>query len=35
MGIVKGRNQCLGCWFYKNGKCLKTPYDYCRITRSK
>lgn len=35
MSIVKSKNLCLTCWFYKNRVCVKTPYDYCKITRSK
>ena len=28
-------NLCLRCWFYVQGKCVKTPNDYCKITKSK
>ena len=35
MSPVKTKNLCLRCWFYKNGRCMKTPDDYCKITKSK
>ena len=35
MSAVKGKNWCLSCWFYVQGKCVKTPDDYCKILRSK
>ena len=25
----------LRCWFFKDGKCMKGPQDYCKITKSK
>lgn len=28
-------NLCLRCWLYFNGKCNKTPEDYCKITKSR
>ena len=28
-------NLCLRCWFYVQGKCVKTPNDYCKITKTK
>ena len=35
MGIVNTKNLCLKCWFYVQGKCVKQPDDWCRITRCK
>ena len=35
MSIVKTRNLCLRCWYYVQGKCVKTPDDYCKITKSR
>lgn len=35
MSAVKSRNLCLRCWFYVQGKCVKTPDDCCKILRSK
>ena len=35
MSYVKSPNLCLRCWFYKNGRCVKTQEDYCKITKSK
>lgn len=32
--IGGGRNLCLICRHYYNGKCCKEPYHYCLITRS-
>lgn len=28
-------NLCLRCWFYKDGKCVKRPENYRKITKSK
>ena len=28
-------NLCLRCWFFKDGRCVKDPQDYCKITKSK
>lgn len=28
-------NLCLRCWFFKDGRCVKGPQDYCKITKSK
>ena len=35
MSRIHTQNLCLRCWYYKDGKCVKTQYDYCKITRSK
>lgn len=35
MSPVKSKNLCLRCRFYKDGKCVKGPQDYCKITKSK
>ena len=35
MSIVKTPNLCLRCWFYVQGKFVKTPDDYCKITKSR
>lgn len=35
MGAVKSKNLCLTCWFYVQGKCVKQPENYCKITKSK
>lgn len=35
MSAVKTPNLCLRCWFYKDGKCVKRPENYCLITKSK
>lgn len=35
MSRIHTPNLCLRCWYYKDGKCVKTQYDYCKITRSK
>lgn len=35
MSRIHTPNLCLRCWHYKDGKCVKTQYDYCKITRSK
>lgn len=35
MSPVKSKNLCLRCWFYAQGKCVKDPDDYCKITKSK
>ena len=35
MSAVHSKNLCLRCWFYVQGKCVKVPDDYCKITKSK
>jgi len=35
MSNIKTKNLCLRCWHYVQGKCVKQPDDYCKITRSK
>lgn len=35
MSVVKSKNLCLRCPWYRDRKCVKQPDDYCRITRSK
>ena len=35
MSTVKTPNLCLRCWYYLNGRCVKEPWQYCMITRSK
>lgn len=35
MSIVRTPNLCLRCWLYVQGKCVKGPEDYYKITRSK
>ena len=36
MSRIHNKNLCLRCpWFRGGGLCVKTPNDYCRITRSK
>ena len=35
MSRIHTPNLCLRCLYYKDGKCVKTQYDYCKITRSK
>ena len=32
---VKSKNLCLTCWWYVQGKCVKGPDNYCKITKSK
>ena len=32
---VRSKNLCLRCWFYVQGKCVKTKDDYCKITKSR
>ncbi len=29
-----GRNLCLACRHYNGKRCVKEPYEYCKITRS-
>lgn len=35
MSVIKTKNLCLSCPWYKDKKCVKQPTDYCMITRSK
>jgi len=35
MNRIHTPNLCLHCWFYVQGKCVKGPEDYCKITKSK
>lgn len=35
MSNIRTPNLCLRCWFHVNGKCVKGPEDWCKITRSK
>ena len=30
-----GKNYCETCWHYNGERCVKQPYNYCPITRSK
>lgn len=32
---IGGRNFCLDCWLYHQGKCNWEPGYYCKITRSR
>lgn len=31
---IGGKNYCLTCPHFDGEKCIKLPYEYCRITRS-
>ncbi|MBR6269678.1 MAG: hypothetical protein IKR30_03800 [Bacteroidales bacterium] len=31
---IGGKNYCLTCPHFNREKCVKLPYEYCRITRS-
>lgn len=33
-GGAGGRNLCLACRHYNGKRCVKEPYEYCKITRS-
>ena len=33
--MCKLKNECLGCWFWHNGKCNAGPGDYCRILKQR
>ena len=35
MSTVRTPKLCLRCWFFKDGRCVKGPQDYCKITKSK
>lgn len=35
MSRIHNKNLCLRCPWFRGGVCVKTPNDYCRITRSK
>lgn len=34
MSNIKTQNLCLRCWYYVQGRCVKNPDDWCKITRS-
>lgn len=35
MSNIKTPNLCLRCWYYVQGRSVKTPDVWCKITRSK